>query len=316
MYYFIDLLKALASILITNSHLGNMYPSEFMALGGSFGNGLFFCISGFLLIHIKKKFVPWYLGKAKRIYPTVFAGAVLLLLFGRIGVKGIVDVLRYFIYPTNWWFVAAILVFYIAYYFIVVKQKQSIISASMIAVVVFYFAVYFICMDLHTFCVEGKDFSLFKWIYYFFIMLMGAYIRNKDYNTEKKWSFLIIAFLSVLFWGVLRVLFMIYPVLLPLQFLTQFMVVVFVYHMMRFGIAMENEDAFHKICNLKIVKILSKITLEVYIVQAVVLPFCEKIQFPVNIIVAYLGVFISAFVLHYIVNIKALINGFQTAKEK
>ena len=79
MFGFIYLLKALASILITNSHLGNMYPSEFMALGGSFGNGLFFCISGFLLVNIKTDFASWYWGKIKRIYPTVFAGAVILL---------------------------------------------------------------------------------------------------------------------------------------------------------------------------------------------------------------------------------------------
>ena len=35
MFGFIYLLKALASILITNSHLGNMYPSEFMALSSA-----------------------------------------------------------------------------------------------------------------------------------------------------------------------------------------------------------------------------------------------------------------------------------------
>ena len=114
MFGFIYLLKALASILITNSHLGNMYPSEFMALGGSFGNGLFFCISGFLLVNIKTDFASWYWGKIKRIYPTVFAGAVILLLCGETVVGNICDFVELFIYPTKWWFVAAI-VFFISY---------------------------------------------------------------------------------------------------------------------------------------------------------------------------------------------------------
>jgi len=60
----------------------------------------------------------------------------------------------------------------------------------MFAVVVVYFVVYFTCMDIHSFSVEGKDLSLFKWIYYFFIMLMGAYMRKKKpIRMIKKFDF-------------------------------------------------------------------------------------------------------------------------------
>lgn len=304
MFGFIYLLKALASILITNSHLGNMYPSEFMALGGSFGNGLFFCISGFLLVNIKTDFASWYWGKIKRIYPTVFAGAVILLLCGETVVGNIRDFVELFIYPTKWWFVAAIVVFYILYYFIVKKQKDVIVSGSMFAVVVVYFVVYFTCMDIHSFSVEGKDLSLFKWIYYFFIMLMGAYMRKKTYSHDKKFRFFVLAAMAVVLWGALRVIFLIYPAFLPSQFLTQFMVVIFVYAMMRFGMAMETEAKFRKLCQCRIVKMLSEITLEVYIVQMIVLPFCERLCFPVNIPVAYISVFAAAYVLHFIINSK------------
>ena len=75
MFGFIYLLKALASILITNSHMGNMYPSEFMALGGSFGNGLFFCISGFLLVNIKNGFCFLVLGEDKKNLSDCFCGS-------------------------------------------------------------------------------------------------------------------------------------------------------------------------------------------------------------------------------------------------
>lgn len=306
MFDFIYLLKALASILITNSHLGDMYPSEFMAIGGSFGNGLFFCISGFLLVHIKKNFVSWYSGKIKRIYPTVFVGALLLVIVNRVAITGWADVVKLFVYPTNWWFVAAIVVFYILYYFIIKINKQSILIGSMFAVVVVYFVVYFTCMDIHTFSVEGKDLSLFKWIYYFLIMLMGAYMRRKEaeYSSERKLLFLGLAAMSVVLWGALRVAFLLYPAFLPMQFLTQFAVVLFVYAMMRFGMAMEKNVQFAFICHWKIVKLLSDITLEVYIVQAIVLPYGKAFSFPINVVASYLFVFVAAIVLHYIVNVK------------
>ena len=184
------------------------------------------------------------------------------------------------------------------------KQKDVIVSGSMFAVVVVYFVVYFTCMDIHSFSVEGKDLSLFKWIYYFFIMLMGAYMRKKTYSHDKKIRFFVLAAMAVVLWGALRVIFLIYPAFLPLQFLTQFMVVIFVYAMMRFGMSMETEAKFRKLCQCHIVKMLSEITLEVYIVQMIVLPFCERLCFPVNIPVAYISVFAAAYVLHFIINSK------------
>ena len=184
------------------------------------------------------------------------------------------------------------------------EEPKVIVSGSMFAVVVVYFVVYFTCMDIHSFSVEGKDLSLFKWIYYFFIMLMGAYMRKNTYSHDKKIRFFVLAAMAVVLWGALRVIFLIYPAFLPLQFLTQFMVVIFVYAMMRFGMSMETEAKFRKLCQCHIVKMLSEITLEVYIVQMIVLPFCERLCFPVNIPVAYISVFAAAYVLHFIINSK------------
>ena len=82
------------------------------------------------------------------------------------------------------------------------------------------------------------------------------------------------------------------------------MVVIFVYAMMRFGMSMETEAKFRKLCQCHIVKMLSEITIEVYIVQMIVLPFCERLCFPVNIPVAYISVFAAAYVLHFIINSK------------
>lgn len=129
-------------------------------------------------------------------------------------------------------------------------------------------------------------------------------MRKKTYSHDKKIRFFVLAAMAVVLWGALRVIFLIYPAFLPLQFLTQFMVVIFVYAMMRFGMSMETKAKFRKLCQCHIVKMLSEITLEVYIVQMIVLPFCERLCFPVNIPVAYISVFAAAYVLHFIINSK------------
>lgn len=46
---FIDLLKALAAVLITNSHLADVWPISAIASGGMLGNVLFFAVSGYCL---------------------------------------------------------------------------------------------------------------------------------------------------------------------------------------------------------------------------------------------------------------------------
>ena len=47
----IDILKCLAAILITNSHMDMMYPKfSLMATGGAIGDALFFFCSGFTLL--------------------------------------------------------------------------------------------------------------------------------------------------------------------------------------------------------------------------------------------------------------------------
>ena len=45
MVFFVDLLRALATALITNSHYGSVYPISILANGGLLGNIIFFAIS-------------------------------------------------------------------------------------------------------------------------------------------------------------------------------------------------------------------------------------------------------------------------------
>ena len=55
MFEFVIYLKALATILITNSHFDTIYPISQLSMGGSIGNSIFFCVSGFCLSNIKSR---------------------------------------------------------------------------------------------------------------------------------------------------------------------------------------------------------------------------------------------------------------------
>ncbi len=56
MIFFIDLLRALAMALITNSHYTGVYPTDLVASGVVLGDVLFFAVSGFCLSNISFRF--------------------------------------------------------------------------------------------------------------------------------------------------------------------------------------------------------------------------------------------------------------------
>ena len=74
----IDILKCIAAILITNSHMGPLYGKySILATGGAIGDVLFFFCSGFtLFLGRMGRFDNWYKRRIHRIYPTVFAWAI------------------------------------------------------------------------------------------------------------------------------------------------------------------------------------------------------------------------------------------------
>ena len=73
-----------------------------------------FFVSVVFTCEYKNSFASWY-WEDKRIYPTVFAGAVILLLCGETVVGNIFDFVELFIYPTKWWFLLPLLLFFISY---------------------------------------------------------------------------------------------------------------------------------------------------------------------------------------------------------
>ena len=145
MFEFIIYLKALATMLITNSNFDAIYPISQLSMGGSIGNSIFFWVSGFCLSNIKSRGSivvdggAWYLHRLWRIYlPCVVA--VLINTFYRymihIATPNLKEILGNIVNPTvGFWFVQAILVLYILYFSLLFTLKK-----------LFLFIISFICL--------------------------------------------------------------------------------------------------------------------------------------------------------------------------
>lgn len=104
MFYFIYIYKAMATLLITNSHFGNLYPEKynFLAFGGALGNAMFFANAGFLLGRYDDNFFKWMKKKIVRILPSVWIVNVILLISGADYIldNTCIRILCSFIFPT------------------------------------------------------------------------------------------------------------------------------------------------------------------------------------------------------------------------
>ena len=104
--------------------------------------------------------------------------------------------------------------------------------------------------------------------------------------------------------------------LLPLQIANQFVILMALFSV--FDLFMSLEQVFKKMpekLNL-VVKHISNITLQIYIVQFVIIRYCDKLSFPLNLIVVILAIIVVATLLYYIENrIRKLID-FLCAKSR
>ena len=314
MFEFITYLKAIATILITNSHFDTIYPISQLSIGGSIGNSIFFWVSGYCLANIKVRGsivvdgCSWYLHRLWRIYlPCVVA--VLINTFYRYTINvaspSIREVVGNILNPTvGIWFVQAILVLYIIYYIVVRLIDSGKLSYGIffVAIGIVYAISYIFCVDKTYISIEQD--SLFKWIYYFSIMMLGFYCKKKKRNstTNKVFLISICGILFIMFYG-LQFIIKRYAILLPFQFIIHFEEIIFIYYITYLFESFESflvEIKYNTVIS-KIANSLAKITLEIYLVQMVVIDLCaEYLAFPLSFVVCAVGIYVYAIIVNYI----------------
>ena len=303
MYSFIELLRALAVLLITNSHFDGVYPWD-ISWGGCSGVAIFFLISGFLLVKgcSEYNFFPWWKKKVMRLYiPLTLVNVVTILIGFRTASISL------FVFPIgiNLWYVPAISIFYIFYYFIIRKFRSDIYKIVTIFFIIVIYAINYVMQYRNEFFVEPE--LTFRLLYGFTAMLIGSLIydhRNSNTFKTKRIMWLILGIGSC--GGFLFVkLFINYGFLIfiKIQFITQVFGVAFALFMLLAGIGYEND--IRKLMKTWIGKILRKVStysLDIYLVQFVIIYYLKNIIFPINFILITVLIFLSAMILHSLSN--------------
>ena len=295
--YKIDIIKFMAVFLIINSHSDIAYPKySYLATGGAIGDSLFLFCSGYtLLLGKMRDFGNYYKRRINRIYPS------------SVGCLFIMMVLPWFSNDLNFIFrvsfardfLNAIMVYYILLWLIrkflvnYISILFYIVAAVSVVVYILFFPYKYETGNKGLYGIT----TVFRWIPYFGIMLLGAYVgvnRNKFIYSTKRDSCKFV-FCLLLFYGI-QLLGKTYRELAPLQIVTVFFLAGIVFY-------------FYKICNATffrrfyeskqgnaVIMVIGGLCLESYLVQYCIITDKINYLFPLNIPIIIAGVLFLAYI--------------------
>lgn len=341
MIAFIIYLRCLAAMLITNAHYIGIYPTDLIANGGLLGDIIFFCVSGYCLTNLQTGFFKWYGKRLTRILPSVFfviavywilgqydfsiyaSGTEATLLYQALTAVGITypKWLSWFLYPTDYHFVASILVLYIPYYFILkseVLRKHIPVVMSVIAAI--GVAIYIFAYDKSFYHIDTVREPFIRFLF-LESMLMGAWFKLNDAKLRNAGKpILYAAGTAILFaaYFASKVLLGRVSGIAQLQIVNWVIICALLYFVVRLFSSMDKH--FEKMPKpvSSTVNFVADITLEIYLVQYVLIKFVRQcnIFFPLNWIVLTAMIVAAAFAVHMLIKFatKALENGIQKLK--
>ena len=299
---FITFLRALATCIITNSHYNGIYPSDIIANGGLFGNIIFFAVSGYCLCNVKQGFFKWYLKRVYRIYLPVIIATLFFFIFG---LKDYNEhsIIYWFVYPTDYHFIASIIVLYIPFYFIMrLPLLKCNLRKVMLSIFLLWLLIYVAFYDKSYYHIDVVDEYMVRFLY-MEAMLMGALFRKNDdiIRDKVKFRYLIFFIISFFLYFISKSIFVAFDVVSCLQFINPILISFPLYFLFRFSMGIDY--LLYKLPKFirKIMDMLASMTLEIYIVQFVIINFIQKSNvniFPINWLLLSLLIFISAFILH------------------
>lgn len=299
--YSIDVLKCLAALIITWSHFEKpLAEYSYLATGGAFGDALFFFCSGYTLFLGRKVngFFNWYKNRINRIYPTVFAWALIKsILFCNTS-----DNMLEVIMCGGGFFVSCIMIFYIFFYFIK-KYASNKLYYVLVASAILTSCAYYL--------IDNTDSAMmykWQWSMFFSVMLLGGIIgkqRREELSQDNKsvgfkssvcLTISIIAYYSLIFveqrWELpMMRMFTILPLMAFAYLLHKLCTGGFAYRMY-----------INKYSHQFIMSI-GSLCLEIYLVQPRILTDNYNYLFPFNLLLMYAFIFIAAYLLRCVARI-------------
>ena len=303
--YSIDLLKFFAAILVVNSHMDIMYGEySMLATGGAIGDALFFFCSGYTLFWGRDlDFFNWYKRRINRIYPTIFALAVLRVILIDSDAN-IVDVLI----QGGGWFVSCIMIYYIILWFVrrfFINHLIWPFAIDFIVIIIWYLT---LGIDDNSGSNSMYGACYFKWCHYFTYMLLGAVLghHKKQMQIEVNYSFMwsvVGLLISVILFYVLcwfKNKSGIYDILQMTSIIPLMGICWFLYRLCNTSIAQKvyNQKVVHPI-----ICLIGGLCLEMYLVQPAL--FTDKMNkiFPLNLIIVFVAIVIAAYLLRCLARI-------------
>ena len=210
----------------------------------------------------------------------------------------------WFVYPTNYHFVASIVLLYIPYYAVIrIAWLKNRIPLVMSCIGIIALPVYLLGYDRSYYHIDTVREPFIRFLF-MESMPLGAYFRQKDQlfrNRLSLWQVLAAGGVFILYFAS-KIVFSRIPELASVQIINQGILFVLLYLIFRLfagldGI-MEKSPGFVK----RIVSFLAKITLEIYVVQYVLIDFVRSLElvFPINWICVTGLIILAAVALHMV----------------
>ncbi|SES78926.1 acyltransferase family protein [[Clostridium] polysaccharolyticum] len=305
MIFFITFLRCLAACFITNSHYTGIYPTDLIANGGLIGDVLFFAVSGYCLYNVKLSFPKWYGKRLYRVYPPVLIMTAVYMLCGAYSLADH-GIRWWYLYPTYYHFVASIVVLYIPYYFCMKLdglKKHLLFLMGVVAIIslLLYLTVY----DKSYYHIDKVREPLIRFLF-MECMLLGAWFRQNDKrfrNQFKRYYPFVTVGIFMLYFAS-KLIFSRRESLSKLQFLNWIAIVcLLIYIFITFASLdekLEKLPAWSK----KGISFVSDITLEIYLVQYVLIDLIRPFgRFPLNWFILTGVILLLAYLLHVICNL-------------
>ena len=285
-------LKALACVLITNSHCRNIYPLYFFAIGGGFGNSLFFILSGYCLANIKLPFFPWYKKRLKRILSSTCIAILVSILwidgFSLCYQQGFENTIIFYIH--KYWFAFAIALCYIFFFLTFQKKSNEVIKRGLIIYVVVYLLWYIINVRRSYLWIEPAGFAPFKVYFYYGVMILGGTLRlyidknglKSKHKKRRVIIFLGFSFFSFVIWGVVYTLVTVMSMAYRIQIFIHISVLIFSIALLYIGVLLEDEIIATNSKNINSLISLIADTWEIYLVQVTFSEIASFFSFPAN----------------------------------
>ena len=299
MLEFVNWLRLIATVLITNSHYSSVWPVPALAMGGLLGNVLFFGVSGYCLFSVKGGFGKWYVRRAGRVVPVALVFTIVAVLTGLYPVKGTEDLVRYFLYPTAYVFLLWLMCLYVPYYFWakLAGRSDRFVKGSLAVTVVAWILVYAFAVDKGAYVVDDVS-SPFITFLYFVAMQMGGLFK-KYFNREsvlKARDVLLLVVALVLYFGT-KIVFDKIDGLLSVQILNQFTILAVLFA--TFSVFLKLEERLKQVPEKikRVVAFVSGRTLHIYVVQFVIIEAFDGLVFPLNFVVVTALIVLGAVLL-------------------